>query len=452
MQDFESLLSTFKHYLTPGEIVKISMRMLACINREVTFHNIRTAYLALKIGEKFSFREGTNLQSLVLLAIYHTIGFYREDFHYHYNPYDSNPDFFSVTPEIESRYAFSCYYLNDMTPLGYAAKAIEEFANEIPEFKKNQPISDYKRIIYLSALISDYYKKNPDKPIPEDITTISHISLDENTISIFKELNADNSILKAFQTNQAEEELSTYITNIKYSPDETIQLQKLLVYFLDFKSTYTVSHAINTACYSISLGLRCNLSSDDLGELFTSALLHDIGKIATPQRILEAPGKLSPEDMGIMRHHVNHTKRILRDYAPESIIQDAYRHHEKLNGSGYPNHITAENLSLIQRILTVADITSALNDSRSYKGEFSTEKIYRILGDMTEKGELDSSITRFIMEDFEQISIEQQKLLEILRVDFTNILNHYNNFILNIDENLDEIEEIEDIVEDLEEL
>ncbi len=116
------------------------------------------------------------------------------------------------------------------------------------------------------------------------------------------------------------------------------------------------------------------LSPAKLSELYCSAILHDIGKIATPQRILEFPGKLAPEDMGIMRHHVNHSKRILSGHAPEQIIENVYRHHEKLDGKGYPRHLERKDLNLIQRILTVADITSALNDTRSYKAEFFYRK------------------------------------------------------------------------------
>lgn len=449
MRDWQNLLNSFNQLLTPGNIVKISMRMLACINREITFHNIRTAYLCLKLGKVYKLKEGGNLQTLTLLALYHTIGFFREDFHFQYNPYDPNPDFFSDNKEVRSRYAFSAYYLEDMTPLREDAKALEYFTEPLLPGEENSYIGDYKKLLYFCARISDYYKKNPDNPFPKNIAEITADELDSELVELFNQLNKDNSIYTTINDNLAEEILQEAVTFIKYSEDETTQLQKLLVYFLDFKSTYTVSHSINTACYSLSLGTRRNLNNEDLNQLFTSALLHDIGKIATPQRILEAPGKLSPEDMGIMRHHVNHSRRILREYTPEKIIEDAYRHHEKLNGSGYPNHITAEEITEIQRIITIADITSALNDSRSYKGEFSTEKIFRIIGEMTEKGELDSEISKYILNDFEEISKEQKVLLDILRVDFSNILSKYNNFILTEEEPLDDIE---DIVEDLEEL
>ena len=192
-----------------------------------------------------------------------------------------------------------------------------------------------------------------------------------------------------------------------------------------------MKHSINTSSISLSLGLRLNLNDDDMTKLYTSAFLHDIGKMSTPQKILESPGKLSPEDMGIMRHHVKHSKRILNGLVSDEIVEIVYRHHEKLTGKGYPWHVAGKDLTLLQRILTVADITSALNDSRSYKGNFSKEKTISIISNMTNKGELDPAITKFIIEDFDTILQEEQIFQNMLQVDFSKVIAYYNDYIFN---------------------
>lgn len=447
MEDVKNALYIIKQHLSPGNIVKISMRMLACINKEITIHSIRTSFLSLQIAQHYNFKQIANIQTLTLLSLYHALGFYKDDYQFGYNPHNPNPEFFLCTPEYKSIYAYTSFYLKDMTPLGDATAALENFLEPLTHYEQHTVIGDYKKIIYFAAHISNFYKKHPDEPLPQDLSTLAPPGfIDNQCIDIFNDLNKDNAIFHAFKTNQAVEELSSFLSNIKYPIERTVQLQKLLVYFLDFKSTYTVSHAINTSCYAISLGLRCKLSNKELSELFSSAVLHDIGKIAIPKRILEFPGKLSPEDMGIMRLHVNHTKRILLECTPNKIITDAYRHHEKLNGKGYPNNLKADELSQVQRILTVADITSALNDSRSYKSEFSTDKIFRIIKEMTDAGELDGEITKFVLNEFDDISQEQQALLDILRVDFSNIFAKYNSYIMN------DVEDLSDDIEDLEDL
>lgn len=479
MDNIQKNLRSLKQILTPGDIIHISLRMLGSINQGITLHSIRTAFLAWSIAQTHQLNNKCTVQNLVMLALYHTLGYFREDFNFEYHPQNHLVDYFSEGKATDSKYIFACYYLKFMTPLGEDAVALENFNQPYnDDIKRFIYQEDYKSVIYLCARISDYVEKNPDKDLPEDINELAPGFFDPEYVEAFKIANKDNCLIKKIREKQFTQELSEYISTIKFTPNDSEQFEKILIYFLDFKSTYTVSHIINTTCYAISLGLRMNLSSKELSELFVSAVLHDIGKIAIPQSILEFPGKLSPEQMGIMRHHVNHSKRIIHDYAPENIVENVYRHHEKLNSKGYPLAISGKDISIIQRILTVADITSALNDSRSYKKEFSNEKTISILTEMTNNGELDPEITKFIFNDFPTICEEQKYLHEVLKVEFSHVLNNYNNYLFdNTDllaelaisnnnddsgleeliENADELEITEDVedieaIDDLEEL
>ena len=457
MDRIQESLDSLKQILKPGEIVLISLKMLGSINKHITFHNIRTAYLAWKLAETVN-DERLDIKHLVVLSLYHTLGFLRIDNYSDYNPHDSNIDFFSDTKEIASKYVFSCYYLKYMTPLGTSARALENFTQPYNDVMKHFIIQErLKSIIYLCARISTYLFHHGDSELPEDLNEIAPGYFDPEYVRAFKVANKNNVLVEAIRDDKFTDEFQAYLKGLTFPEKESEMLEKLLIYFLDFKSTYTVSHAINTSCYALSLGKRMGLNPSELSELFCSAILHDIGKIATPQRILEFPGKLSPEDMGIMRHHVNHSKRILSGNAPEQIIENVYRHHEKLNGKGYPRHISGEQLTLIQRILTVADITSALNDSRSYKAEFSTEKTISIITKMTDDGELDANISKFIQQEFDEILQEQQYLYKILRVDFSQVLARYNDYIFSDvsqladdalqEEDIEDIEEIEELDE-----
>ena len=431
MSDIQKSLDSLKQILTAGDIVHISLKMLGSINRNITFHNIRTAFLAWKLGETLN-DEKLNLRDLVILSLYHTLGFFRIDNFTDYNPHNTNIDFFSNTKEVSSKYVFSCYYLKYMTPLGEAALALENFTQPFNDVMKHFIYQErYKSIIYLCARISEYLYHHGDTELPEDINSIAPGFFDPEYVRAFKIANKDNVLVHAIKDDKFVEEFSPYIRTFRFETKESEMFEKLLIYFLDFKSTYTVSHAINTSCYALSLGQRLGLNSTELSELFCSAVLHDIGKIATPQRILEFPGKLSPEDMGIMRHHVNHSKRILSGNCPEQIIENVYRHHEKLNGKGYPRHVEGKDLTLLQRILTVADITSALNGSRSYKEEFSTEKTKSILSKMTEEGELDPAVSKVILEEFDEIIDEQQYLYKNLCVDFSQVLARYSDYLFS---------------------
>lgn len=459
MKDIQEVLDSLTQILKPGQIIHISLKMLGSINRHITFHNLRTAFLAWKLSETIN-DSRFNIRNIVLLALYHTIGYFRQDTFFDYNPHDSNIDFFSQEKAVSSKYVFSCYYLKYMTPLREDALALENFTEPFIEDMKHFLYQErYKSIIYLCARISAFLFHHNDDYLPDDLNEIAPGFFDPEYVRAFKIANKNNKLINEIKDDKFIKEFSAYIDSISFEKEESEMLEKILIYFLDFKSTYTVKHIINTSCYALSLGSRIGLNPDQLSELFCSAVLHDIGKIATPQRILEFPGRLSPEDMGIMRHHVKHSKRILQGNAPEQIIENVYRHHEKLNGNGYPHQITGDQLTTIQRILTVADITSALNDSRSYKAEYSTEKTKSIITKMTEDGELDPEISKIVLNEFETIVAEQQYLYKNLSVDFSNVFTKYSDYIFDdmgrvADSLLDQADKESDInnIEDLDDL
>ena len=119
--------------------------------------------------------------------------------------------------------------------------------------------------------------------------------------------------------------------------------------------------------------------------------------------ILEFPGKLSPQAMRVMRTHVDLTGQILGTNVSARVRDIALRHHEKLDGSGYPRGLSAVSLDMPQRIVAVADIISALTGTRSYKDAFSKEKTVSILKDMADNGLIDSMIVSMFVENYDTI-------------------------------------------------
>ncbi|MBP5519593.1 MAG: HD domain-containing protein [Treponema sp.] len=432
MQRLSEDLPAIKQILKTDQIINIALRMLACINKEITLHSIQTAYLAAEVARQHPLNKRCSFDHLIFLALFHTLGFFREDLFFDYKPNINQIDYFSTKKSTESKYVFACYYLEFMTPLKTEAIALETFVQPFnKEMNKYLYQQEYKDVIYLCARISDFIQKQSGKPLPKNLNELSPGYFNPVYVKAFKQANQNNALIKEIKNNKYRKTLSAYIKKINFTEEENRQLQKILVQFLDFKSTSTMNHSINTASYAISLGMRVGLDSNELSTLFTSAFLHDIGKIAIPQRILEYPGRLSPKDMIIMRHHVNHSRRILNGFVSNEILNAVYRHHEKLNGKGYPKKLKSKELSLAERILTVADITSALNDSRSYKGEFSKNKTISIIGEMTKNGELAQNITKFILEDFKSLLKEQNIFRNLLSVDFSKVINSYNNYVLN---------------------
>lgn len=142
-----------------------------------------------------------------------------------------------------------------------------------------------------------------------------------------------------------------------------------LLQVLSRRDPHTASHARRTAQIAVALGQACRLDSRDLYILSAAAQLHDIGKLAVPMRILEFKGRLDSVDWARMQGHSAMGARIVRmaDLPHGEEVAAAVRqHHENVDGSGYPDGLKGEQISLAGRIVSLADAYDAISSARSY--------------------------------------------------------------------------------------
>ena len=140
--------------------------------------------------------------------------------------------------------------------------------------------------------------------------------------------------------------------------------------------------------------------------MYLAGALHDIGKMAIDNDILEKPDKLTDEEFSKMKNHAGYTYLILSNINDFEDIRDwAAFHHEKLNGKGYPFGKTAAELNEPERIMACIDIYQALTERRPYKQGFSHEKTCDILDDMADKGFIDAGIAQKIRVCFQNTTI-----------------------------------------------
>jgi len=164
---------------------------------------------------------------------------------------------------------------------------------------------------------------------------------------------------------------------------------------------YTYVHSMRVATLLTLFGHGLGMKGDDLLTLSTGGLIHDVGKLVTPEQILDKPGKLTEEEWPIMRDHVTRSTELLgqsTDVTKGALII-AGQHHEKIDGSGYPKGLKGAELNELARMSVIVDIFGALTDARSYKPSFPQEKAFGILESM--QTQIDQNLLKVFRAIFE---------------------------------------------------
>lgn len=156
-------------------------------------------------------------------------------------------------------------------------------------------------------------------------------------------------------------------------------LASLIPRTIEIKDPTTSGHAARVVGYTDKLAQRCGVSEEDRASLRLASLLHDVGKIGIPDKILQKPGALTAEEREVINRHPQMGYEVLRDLKMnENVRLWVYQHHERWDGKGYPNGLAGEDVALPGRILVLAEVYDALAEARSYKPAWPVEKIVKL--------------------------------------------------------------------------
>jgi putative two-component system response regulator len=162
---------------------------------------------------------------------------------------------------------------------------------------------------------------------------------------------------------------------------------------VEAKSLYTHGHSERVTRFALSLAEAVQLPRSQREVLRKGALLHDIGKISIPDAILDKPGKLTPEEFEIVKGHSAQGAHIVEPlHALRETVPLIRWHHERLDGQGYPDGLRGEQIPLLVRILSVADVYDALASERPYRQSIPHERCLEMLHENARGGGLDSEL------------------------------------------------------------
>lgn len=138
------------------------------------------------------------------------------------------------------------------------------------------------------------------------------------------------------------------------------------------KDKYTYQHSSRVSNYAVKTASKMKLDRQRIGDLLIASILHDIGKINVPEEVLNKPGKLTNDEFDKIKKHPKDGAAMLRKTAYEKLADIVEQHHERLNGSGYPFGLSADEILLEAKIIGVCDTFDAMTEDRSYRKAFTS--------------------------------------------------------------------------------
>ncbi len=176
---------------------------------------------------------------------------------------------------------------------------------------------------------------------------------------------------------RTEEELGRTLERLRKAMGATIQAMSLTI---ETRDPYTAGHQKRVSDLARAIATEMKLSHEEIDAIRMAASIHDLGKISIPAEILSKPGKISEYEYRLIQNHPQIGFEILRTIEfPWPIAEIVLQHHERMNGSGYPNGLRGDDISLIARILAVADVVEAMVSHRPYRSALTLgEAIHEI--------------------------------------------------------------------------
>jgi putative two-component system response regulator len=236
-------------------------------------------------------------------------------------------------------------------------------------------------------------KSNPDTRLTP-IVLVTALSATEERIRGIR-AGADGFLSKPFDQSELLAHVRSLLS-LKAHTDELERAESVLFALarsIEGKDPYTGGHCERLSGYSARLAERIGLDGDQILALRRAGIVHDIGKVAVPDAILLKPGRLTPEEFRVIQQHPLVGERICAPLRSFSLVLPIIRHHhEKLNGSGYPDGLKGDEIPLTARVLQIVDVYDALTTQRPYKRALSRAEALEIMEDEVKKGWWDPSI------------------------------------------------------------
>lgn len=401
------------------ERIKISLyELLQCISNAqdlvsplLSNHQQQVAYLSYCLSIKMGLPVAEQ-KDIFLAALVHDIGALSMN---------ERLDIIEKEPLHINNHAFiGAKLLNDFKPMRNSTSIIRfhhvPWGNGNGEIYEGKKVPFESHIIHLADRVCLMIKhdKNVLTQIPqilEDINKKSGSIYEPGLVRAMSEICKQEYIWLDLVSSTPVNKVNIAVFDIvELEIDDIVDLAFMFSHIIDFRSKFTARHSAGVAKTAERLAELFGFSPTECKMMLVAGYLHDLGKLAVSDSVLEKPDKLNEYEFNEIRIHTYYTYHLLNTISQFKVITAwAAFHHERLDGNGYPFHINGNNLSLGSRIMAVADVFAAITENRPYRKGMDAVQAAKVLNDAVSNGALDKNVVKVLLDNFQAIS----KLREI---------------------------------------
>lgn len=393
---------------------------LDLISPLVSGHQIRVAYIALKLAQEYKLPKD-RINKLVIAACIHDIGATTVKERNEIMNVDFESD--GKHERVGSRYTQKSIFSDSSEIIMHHHR---KWNNGTDNLIAENKVSIESQLLYLADRIDtlidkESYVLHQSKSITEQIIEKSGEWFMPELVDAFIKLSTNESFWLYTVSNNVSEILrnDAKLSKVYLNTDELYEVTKWFSNIIDFRSRFTSVHSRGVSASAGAIATAMELDEDYVKIIEISGFIHDLGKLAVPNSILEKNGKLDVEEFNIIRCHTFHTYNILsRIKELKTISEYGSYHHERLDGKGYPFHIKARGMKLGSRILAVADIFTAIAEDRPYRAAMSKEAVINLISSKGDDKALDSKVVKVLLENYDIIDEKRKVAQELARQEY----------------------------------
>ena len=405
------------------DIIRTLSNAVDLVSPELSGHHLQVARLALRIAEQIGLPEDSQ-RNTFMAGLVHDIGALSAR---------ERLDLIEAEPPDASSHGFrGARLLKEFGPFGPIADIVRY--HHLPwnygrgKWYNDKPVPLESHIVHLADGVCVQIKNNGSvlgqiSSLIDSVKTQKGSVFAPEPMDALTALAAREYVWLELIYSEPIDSASKFLNEFRpLSMAEVLDISRMFSHIIDFRSRFTATHSAGVAKTAEMLAEMAGFSRNECLYMRIAGYLHDLGKLAIDNALLEKPGKLTSQEFDIIRGHTYFTYRLLGGIEGfETINRWASFHHEKLNGNGYPFHLSAESLPAGSRIMAVADIFTAITEPRPYREGMKPDAAVEVLRTMVASGAICERFVTLLLDHFGQFT-------EACKQSQHKAVEHYDRF------------------------